>query len=105
MKQGETRRMPCPVKRPRKEEKKMAKYLAIIEMGKVQTFREEGNNLNSLLFELGKRAVDYIFDDGETSKEVASYSIYDYEKRDMVYFSVLHNVHGSIETVAERYAK
>lgn len=83
----------------------MARYLATIEMGKTRTFHEEGNNLNSLLFELGKRAVDYLFDDSEMSKEVASYSIYDYEKRDMVYFSVLHNVHGSIETVAERTAR
>ena len=92
----------CPVKRPRKEEKKMARYLASIEFGNTQVFHEESDNLKSLLFELGKRAVDYVFDKSETSKEVAVFSIYDYEKRDNIYFSVLHNVKGSIEEIAER---
>ena len=95
----------CPVKRPRKEEKKMARYLAAIEVGNTQVFHEEGENLKSLLFELGKRAVDYVFDKSELSKEVAMFSIYDYEKRDNIYFSVLHNVKGSIEEVAERTAR
>ena len=94
--------MPCPVKRPRKEEKEMARYLASIEFGNTQVFHEEGDNLKSLLFELGKRAVDYVFDRSEMSKEVAMFSIYDFEKRDSVYFSVLHNVKGSIEEVAEK---
>ena len=85
-----------------KEEKKMARYLASIEVGNTQVFHEEGDNLKSLLFELGKRAVDYVFDASEMSKEVAMYSIYDFEKRDNVYFSVLHNVKGAIEEVAER---
>ena len=92
----------CPVKRPRKEEKKMARYLASIEVGNTQVFHEESDNLKSLLFELGKRAVDYVFDKSETSKEVATYSIYDFKKLDMVYFSVLHNVRGSIEEIAEK---
>lgn len=83
----------------------MARYLASIEFGNTQTFHEESDNLKSLLFELGKRAVDYIFDTSETSKEVAVFSVYDYEKRDNVYFSVLHNVKGSIEQVAERTAR
>ena len=80
----------------------MARYLASIEVGITQVFHEESDNLKSLLFELGKRAMDYLFDASETSKEVATYSVYDYEKRDMAYFSVLHNVHGSIEEVAEK---
>ena len=92
----------CPVKRPRKEEKKMAKYLASIEFGNTQVFHEEGDNLKSLLFELGKRAIDYVFDRSETSKEVAIFSVYDYEKLDNVYFSVLHNVKGSIQEIAEK---
>ena len=85
-----------------KEEKKMTRYLASIEFGNTQVFHEESDNLKSLLFELGKRAVDYVFDKSETSKEVAMFSIYDYEKRDNVYFSVLHNVKGSIQEVAEK---
>ena len=80
----------------------MARYLASIEFGNTQVFHEESNDLNSLLFELGKRAVDYIFDRSEMSKEVAMFSVYDYEKRDNVYFSVLHNVKGSIQEVAEK---
>ena len=80
----------------------MARYLASIEFGNTQVFHEEGDNLKSLLFELGKRAVDYLFDKSELSKEVATYSIYDFEKRDNIYFSVLHNVKGSIEEVAEK---
>ena len=92
----------CPVKRPRKEEKKMARYLASIEVGNTQVFHEESDNLKSLLFDLGKRAVDYVFDRSETSKEVAMFLVYDYEKRDNIYFSVLHNVKGSIQEVAEK---
>ena len=80
----------------------MARYLASIEFGNTQVFHEEGDNLNSLLFELGKRALDYVFDASEMSKEVAMYSIYDFEKRDNVYFSVLHNVKGSIEEISEK---
>ena len=80
----------------------MASYLAAIEFGNTQVFHEEGDNLKPLLFELGKRAVDYVFDKSEHSKEVAMFSIYDYEKRDNVYFSVLHNVKGSIEEIAEK---
>ena len=85
-----------------KEEKKMARYLASIEIGNTQVFHEESDNLKSLLFELGKRAVDYVFDRSETSKEVAIFLVYDYEKLDNIYFSVLHNVKGSIEEVAEK---
>ena len=80
----------------------MARYLASIEVGNTQVFHEEGDNLNSLLFELGKRAVDYVFDRSENSKEVAMFLICDSEKRDNIYFSVLHNVKGSIEEVAEK---
>ena len=80
----------------------MAKYLASIEFGNTQIFHEESDNLNSMLFELGKRAVDYLFDESETSKEVAVFSVYDFEKRDNVYFSVLHNVRGSIQEIAEK---
>ena len=88
-----------------KEDKEMARYLASIEVGNTQVFHEESDNLNSLLFELGKRAVDYVFDRSELSKEVAMFSIYDFEKRDNVYFSVLHNVKGSIEEIAEKPLK
>lgn len=80
----------------------MARYLASIEVGNTQVFHEEGDSLKSLLFELGKRAVDYVFDRSEMSKEVAMFSIYDYEKLDNVYFSVFHNVRGSIEECAEK---
>ena len=80
----------------------MARYLASIEVGKTQVFHEESDNLKSLLFEVGKRAVDYVFDRSETSKEVAVFLVYDYEKLDNVYFSVLHNVKGSIQEVAEK---
>ena len=80
----------------------MARYLASIEFGNTQVFHEESDNLKSLLFELGKRAVDYVFDRSEMSKEVATFLVYDYEKRDSVYFSVLHNVKGSIQEVAEK---
>ena len=80
----------------------MAKYLASIEFGNTQVFHEESDNLKSLLFELGKRAVDYVFDKSENGKEVAIFSIYDYDKLDNVYFSVFHNVKGSIEEVAEK---
>ena len=83
----------------------MAKYLASIEFGNIQVFHEESDNLKSLLFELGKRAVDYVFDKSENGKEVAIFSIYDYDKLDNVYFSVFHNVKGSIEEVAERTAR
>ena len=83
----------------------MAKYLASIEFGNTQAFHEESDNLKSLLFELGKRAVDYVFDKSEISKEVAIFSIYDYDKLDNVYFSVLHNVRGSIQEIAERTAR
>ena len=83
----------------------MARYLAEIEIGNPQVLHEESDDLKSLLFELGKRAVDYLFDRSKTSKEVAMFSVYDYEKRDNVYFSVLHNVKGSIEQVAERTAR
>ena len=79
----------------------MARYLASIEFGNTQVFHEEGDDLKSLLFELGKRAVDYVFDRSEKSKEVAMFSVYDFEKRDNVYFSVLHNVKGSIEEVVK----
>ena len=88
-----------------KEDKKMARYLAAIEFGNTQVFHEESDSLKSLLFELGKRAVDYVFDKSETSKEVATFSIYDFEKRDNVYFTVLHNVRGSIEEIAEKPLK
>ena len=88
--------------KPEKEDKNMARYLASIEFGNTQVFHEEGDNLKSLLFELGKRAVDYVVDKSELSKEVAMFSIYDYEKRDNVYFSVFHNLKGSIEEVAEK---
>ena len=80
----------------------MARYMASIEVGNTQVFHEESDNLKSLLFELGKRAVDYVFDKNEKSKEVAMFSIYDFEKRDNVYFSVLHNVKGSIQEIAEK---
>ena len=80
----------------------MARYLASIEFGNTQVFHEESDNFKSLLFELGKRAVDYLFDISEMSKEVATYSIYDFEKRDNGYCSVLHNVKGSIQGVAEK---
>ena len=80
----------------------MGRYLATIEMGNAQIFHEVSDDIKSLLFELGKRAVDYLFDSSETSKEVTTYSIYDYETLDMVYFSVLHNVKGSIQEVAEK---
>ena len=83
----------------------MARYLASIEFGNTQVFHEESDNLKSLLFELGKRAVDYVFDKSKMSKEVAMFLIYDYEKQDNIYFSVLHNVKGSIEEVAERTAR
>ena len=83
----------------------MSKYLASIEFGNTQVFHEESDNLKSLLFELGKRAVDYVFDKSETSKEVAVFSIYDYDRLDNVYFSVLHNVRGSIQEIAERTAR
>lgn len=83
----------------------MARYLAFVEMGNTQTFHEESDDLKSLLFELGKRAVDYLFDASETSKEVAIFSIYDHEKLDNIYFSVLHNVKGSIQEIAERRAR
>ena len=76
--------------------------MASIEVGNTQVFHEESDNLKSLLFELGKRAVDYVFDTSELSKEVAMFSIYDFEKRDNVYFSVLHNVKGSIQEIAEK---
>ena len=80
----------------------MARYLASIEFGNTQVFHEESDNLKSLLFELGKRAVDYVFDKSKLSKEVAMFLVYDFEKRDNVYFSVLHNVKGSIEEIAEK---
>ena len=80
----------------------MARYLASIEFGNTQVFHEEGDNLKSLLFELGKRAVDYVFDKSEMSKEVAMFLVYDYEKQDNIYFSVLHNVKGSIQEIAEK---
>ena len=83
----------------------MARYLASIEIGNTQVFHEESDNLKSLLFELGKRAVDYVFDRSETSKEVAMFLVYDFEKRDNVYFSVLHNVKGSIQEIAEKPLK
>ena len=83
----------------------MARYLASIEFGNIQAFHEKSDNLESLLFELGKRAVDYVFDRSKISKEVATFSIYDVEKQDNVYFSVLHNVRGSIQDVAERTAR
>ena len=83
----------------------MARYLASIEVGNAQVFHEESDNLKSLLFELGKHAVDYVFDKSKMSKEVAMFLIYDYEKQDNIYFSVLHNVKGSIEEVAERTAR
>ena len=80
----------------------MARYLASIEVGNTQVFHEESDDLKSLLFELGKRAVDYVFDRSGTSKEVAVFSVYDFEKRDNVYFSVFHNVRGSIQEIAEK---
>ena len=80
----------------------MARYLASIEFGNTQVFHEESDNLKSLLFELGKRAVDYVFDKSENSKEVAMFLIYDYEKRGNVYFSVFRNVKGSIQEIAEK---
>ena len=101
MKHGETQIIVSGQK-TEKRGKKMARYLASIEFGNTQVFHEESDNLKSLLFELGKRAVDYVFDKSEFSKEVSMFSIYDYEKRDNVYFSVFHNVKGSIEQVAER---
>ena len=83
----------------------MARYLAAIEVGNTQVFHEEGNNLKHLLFQLAGRAVGYVFDKSETSKEVAIFTVYDYEKQDNVYFSVFHNVRGSIEDVIERTEK
>ena len=80
----------------------MAKYLASIEFGNAQVFHEESDNLKSLLFELGKRAVDYVFDKSEISKEVAIFSIYDYDKLDNVYFFFFFKVKGWIEEVAEK---
>lgn len=80
----------------------MTRYLASIEVGNTQVFHEESDSLNHLLFEMGRRAVDYVFDRSETSKEVAVFSVYDYEKRDNVYFTVLHNVKGSIEDIVEK---
>lgn len=83
----------------------MARYLASIEFGNTQMFHEESDDLKSLLFELASRALDYVFDKGKTSKDVAVFSVYDYEKRDNVYFSVFHNVRGSVDDVIERTAR
>ena len=83
----------------------MARYLASIEFGNTQVFHEESDNLKSLLYELASRSFDYVFDKSETSKEVAVFTVYDYEKRDNVYFSVFHNVRGSIDDVIEREAR
>lgn len=83
----------------------MARYLASIEIGNTQIFHEAGDNLKNLLFELGKRAVDYVFDRSEISKEVVCFSVYDFDKLDNVYFSVFHNVKGSIQEIAEKPPK
>lgn len=102
LKQGETRRKPCPVKRLRKEEKKMNRYYAKIENGNL-LYSAYADDLKGLLFEMGMHAIDFIFDKGKENCELFTLQIYDAEKHENVYYTTICNVHGSIETVAERY--
>ena len=104
LKQGETRRKPCPVKDREKRKKKMKRYYAQIENGKL-LYSEYSDDLKGLLFEMGMRAIDFIFDKGKENCELFTLQIYDAEKHENAYYTTICNVHGSIETVAERTAR
>ena len=79
----------------------MKRYYANIENGEV-LYSDYSDDLKGLLFEMGKRAIDFIFDKGKEECELFTLQIYDNEKHENVYYTTICNVHGSIETVAER---
>ena len=79
----------------------MKRYYAKIENGKL-LYSEYSDDLKGLLFEMGLRAVDFIIDKGKEDCELFTLQIYDAEKHENVYYTTICNVHGSIETVAER---
>ena len=81
----------------------MKRYYAKIENGKL-LYSEYSDDLKGLLFEMGMRAVDFIFDKGKEECELFTLQIYDAEKHENAYYTTICNVHGSIETVAERCA-
>ena len=84
-----------------KEEKKMKRYYAKIENGKL-LYSECSDDLKGLLFEMGMRAIDFMFDKGKEECELFTLQIYDAEKHENAYYTTICNVHGSIEAVAER---
>lgn len=79
----------------------MKRYYAKIENGKL-LYSEYSDDIKGLLFEMAKRAVDFIFDKGEEECELFTLQIYDSEKQENVYYTTICNVHGSIETVVEK---
>ena len=79
----------------------MERYYATIENGKL-LYSEYSDDLKGLLFEMGMHAIDFIFDKGKEDCELFTLQIYDSEKHENVYYTTICNVHGSIETVAER---
>ena len=78
----------------------MKRYYANIENGEV-LYSDYSDDLKGLLFEMGKRAIDFIFDKGKEECELFTLQIYDNEKHENVYYTTICNVHGSIETIAE----
>ena len=79
----------------------MERYYAKIENGKVLFF-DYSDDLKGLLFEMGKRAIDIIFDKGKDECELFTLQIYDSKEHKNAYYTTICNVYGSIETVAER---
>ena len=81
----------------------MKRYYAKIENGKL-LYSEYSDDFSALLFEMGLRAVDFIFDKGKETCELFTLQIYDTEKHENAYYTTICNVYGSIETVRERHA-
>lgn len=80
----------------------MKRYYAKIENGLI-LYSAYSDNLKGLLFEMCKRALDCVIDKGKEECELFTLQIYDAVKHENVYYTTICNVHGSIETVRERY--
>ena len=82
----------------------MKRYFAKIENGNL-LYSDYSDDLKGLLFEMGMRAIDFIFDKGKEECELFTIQIYDSEEHKNAYYTTICNVHGSIETVVEREAR
>ena len=82
----------------------MKRYFAKIKKRKIM-YSDYSDDLKGLLFEMGMRAIDFIFDKGKENCELFTLQIYEAENHENAYYTAICNVQGAIETVAERTAR